>query len=189
MILCRLQFLVRYGSFLMACSLMVACDKREPIEDYIAKATSSAGTAPESLAPLVPYRPLPYQASLQRNPFIPAENGFSVSPAISRVSSPLAADCDQDISAGLWTEVLSVLSLRATFTGGHHYGKKASALIQVAGAEALLVTVGQPFELELEQKIKKLNVSAITPQQVTLTQRLMHEQGCEHPQTASLQLY
>lgn len=185
----RLLFLVRFGPLLIALNLMMACDKREPIEDYIAEVTARPGTAPESLAPRVPYRPLPYQASLQRSPFIPVENGVLVSPDISRAPSSLAADCDQDISTRLWGAVLPALSLRATFIGGHHHAGKASALLQVAGGEALLVTVGQQFELELEQKIKKLNVSAITAQQVTLTKQLMHERGCEQTHTAALQLY
>lgn len=182
-------FLIRCGSVLVAFSLMVACGKREPIEHYIAKVTASSGTAPESLAPQAHYQPLPYQAGLQRSPFIPAESGLLVSPALPQAPPPLVADCDQQISTRLWAAVLPALSLRATFIGGHHHGRKASALLQIAGGEAVLVTVGQQFELELEQKVKKLNVSTITPQQITLTKRLIHEQGCEQTLTASLQLY
>ena len=180
---------IRQGLLVMMWLVVAACGEQEPIEGYITEITAQPGSAPDPVPPLAPYQPLAYHAGLQRSPFMAVEKGSLLPEPPPRTRPGLALDCAQGVagplSEALAGIVLPALALRATFIESHHH--RRAALIQVAGADTQIVTIGQ--QLELAETGKQLEVIAISSQQVILRQQLVPVPGCEQAHTTTLELY
>lgn len=130
------------------------------------------------------YQALNYQATAQRDPFAPLypQNIEEPHLLIGQVVEP---ECVLKNSQPT-VDIAQNWALRATFNGGQH----PTAIIDIPNVGATMATIGQQLiAQEHNLKFERVEVMAISGQQVTLK----HHQGegvdCLHAQIITLNLY